>query len=450
MDEQLIERATEKITRARFNLIIHHPFFGMLALKLKLKPDPTHNTAWTDGVSIGFNPAWIDGLTFPQTVGLVAHEVLHVSNLHHIRRQWREHKRWNYAGDYVINLILQANNFELPPKGLLDAKYNDMAAEHVYAALAQDGDGDDSQDTDDQGGEDTDDQGNSTDSEDTDDQGDEDSQDGDGDGQDSDSDGQDGKSGNDGDGDGGSGEMGEDPAGWGEVRDLPNPEDPSKPATEDQKKRAENDTIIDVMKAYKQAEGVGKAPAGMEELVEALKEPAVDWREKLALFMTRYVKNDYTWMRGNHRHLARGVYLPSLHNPEVGNLVVAVDTSGSTLDAREQFASELNAILDLFDVEVDVLYCDTHIPEDGHEHYEKCDLPLTLKMIGGGGTDICPPFEWVKEHWLDPTCLIYLTDMEFYDYPAEDPPYPVLWVNCRPRSYRRTPPPFGEIVDMDI
>ena len=47
----------EKMTRARVNLIINHPFFGMLALKMLLKPDPTHRTAYTDGLVIGFNPA---------------------------------------------------------------------------------------------------------------------------------------------------------------------------------------------------------------------------------------------------------------------------------------------------------------------------------------------------------------------------------------------------------
>jgi predicted metal-dependent peptidase len=66
------------------------------------------------------------------------HELLHVVFLHFARMEGRDHKKWNYATDYAINLLL--NNKEvtstlvlkMPKGGLLDPKYRNMSAEQIY------------------------------------------------------------------------------------------------------------------------------------------------------------------------------------------------------------------------------------------------------------------------------------------------------------------------------
>ena len=83
-------KAKEMMAKARAGLILDMPFFGSLALKLKLVEDPTCDTAWTDGVSMGYNPAWIESLSLSEVKGIVCHEVMHCSNQHQNRRDSRD------------------------------------------------------------------------------------------------------------------------------------------------------------------------------------------------------------------------------------------------------------------------------------------------------------------------------------------------------------------------
>src|SRR5208282_5738727 len=58
-------------------------------------------------------------------------------------------------------------------------------------------------------------------------------------------------------------------------------------------------------------------------------------------------KSDYAWTPPNRRHIARGLYLPSLRSETLGPVVVGVDTSGSIDDATlAAFAAEISAILE--------------------------------------------------------------------------------------------------------
>ena len=49
-----------------------------------------------------------------------------------LRRGTREPKKWNYATDYTINLIVIDEGFKLPSDGLFDRKYQGMTSEKVY------------------------------------------------------------------------------------------------------------------------------------------------------------------------------------------------------------------------------------------------------------------------------------------------------------------------------
>ena len=78
--------ASDKLSKARAGLILDHPFFGALALRLGLVPDPRKSTASVNGKRIAYNPDFVDGLTLAQTKGILAHEVLHVACGHCWRR----------------------------------------------------------------------------------------------------------------------------------------------------------------------------------------------------------------------------------------------------------------------------------------------------------------------------------------------------------------------------
>ena len=62
-------------------------------------------------------------MTDSELEGVMAHEILHLALRHHTRRQSREAKRWNVAGDLVINQMLQEMNYELPSEGAFISQF---------------------------------------------------------------------------------------------------------------------------------------------------------------------------------------------------------------------------------------------------------------------------------------------------------------------------------------
>ena len=88
-----------------------------------------------------------------------------------------------------------------------------------------------------------------------------------------------------------------------------------------------------------------KVPRAIDELFE----PKLDWREMLRDFISATCKgnDEYTWRKFNKRMLPNDLYLPSMENESVGELVIACDTSGS-IGQKELtiFATELQSIVD--------------------------------------------------------------------------------------------------------
>lgn len=129
-----------KVQRARTQLILKFPFFGVLALQLKLRESPDIETAATDGREIIFNPEFVNKLTQNELLGLLAHEVMHPAFLHHTRRGNRDPQKWNMACDYAINPLLKQAGLTLPEGGLDDPKYHGKSSEEIYNLLKQDKD----------------------------------------------------------------------------------------------------------------------------------------------------------------------------------------------------------------------------------------------------------------------------------------------------------------------
>ena len=374
--------AIEKLTKARAGLILDMPFFGALSLRLTLKADNTCKTAWTDGRALGYNEEFINKLTLAETKGLIAHEVMHCAMQHHTRREQREHKRWNKAADYAINEILVSSKVSLPAGALLDHSYDGLSSEAIYSRLADEPTNDPADD------------GNSS-----------------------------------------------DPGGCGEVRDAKG--DDGKPAGEAEMAREAADWKIATQQAATQAKAMGALPGELGRMIEEVVAAKVDWRETLCRFIQQTAKNNYTWSPPNRRHIYNGLYLPSMRSEELPPIVVAVDTSGSIGQVElDQFAAEMTSILQEYNTTCEVVYCDSEI---GHtQTFTRDELPLNLEAKGGGGTDFRPPFIYVEEFFYpQPSCLVYLTDMEGR-FPDAEPGYPVLWVSTS--SIDKAP--FGEVVKI--
>jgi predicted metal-dependent peptidase len=190
------------------------------------------------------------------------------------------------------------------------------------------------------------------------------------------------------------------------------------------------------------SKSAGSVPAHLERLIERLTKPRLDWREILRQFTDPASSYDYTWQRPDRRFGGASFLLPGTIKEGVNCVVLGIDVSGSIADADLQmFASEAQAILDEGAVEnLVAVYCNTHITKV--ERYTNGDK-LSLKAVGGGGTDFAPVFEWARKNEPDATAIVYLTDLEG---PCRVPPpdCPVLWV----ATGREQRVPFGDVIPL--
>lgn len=428
----LLEPAVrDRVTKARSNLLMDEPFFGLLALRLQLKEDPSCADMWTDATSLGYNPAYVSGLTDLELRGLVAHVVMHIAAGHPWRQGARESKRWNGAADRAINHVLKEAGFRLPEGSLWDPKHAGKPAELIYAALedeeaqpptppsASSSEGEDEA------------TGDAPSSPGEGDADSDDPQAGDSGGAESDT--------AEGEGNGGSSEDGK----------SSKPE-AAKPAPGEVRPALQGTTEADWKMAIQAAVRMqGNLPCELQRLVDIELAPRVDWKEALRQFVQSSVYSpDYCWSRPNRRWLHQGLYMPGLHGQNIGCLVIARDTSGSIGD---DYLSVFNAeILDILQThKPDVAYvldCDAQIAQV--ITIEPHDVPESLPAKGGGGTRFQPVFEWIAEQGLNPACVVYLTDLEG-SFPAEEPEYPVIWAVPEGHAMPARPP-FGELLSITL
>jgi len=416
----------QKLTRARVQLLLTQPFFGTLCLSLKLV-DGSLPTIATDGSRIVYNPAFVDQLKPAELEGTLAHEVLHCALGHHCRRGERDPELWNQAADFAINPILLGNSFTLPAGALIDPAFIDLSAEEIYGRLLQRRSGggaapkQDSQQTTAGGGmagspQEMECEGPSNPK--------------------SNSAPQEPPSQAEATGE--SPHPGcKGPGGFGEVWDAT--DEHGQPASPAEKHRQEHEWSIDAEQALRSAKACGHEPAGVERPLSESRQSGQDWRAILRDFVAATTPSDYRWSPPNRRYVASGLYLPSVERRGPGEIVIAVDTSGSIgKQELEQFAGEISAISEEVKPEaILVVYCDAAV-----QSTQKCEPSESIRLEpkGGGGTDFCPVFQWIDEKEIAPVCLIYLTDLCCNSYP-EEPDYPVLWVT----DSRRTAP-FGETI----
>lgn len=125
----------QALRKVKIKLMAKDPFLATLALDLPTRFTEEVPTAATDGLELLVNPSFWSNLSDGQKIGVFAHEVLHVAYMHSFRRKTRDPMLWNFAADYVINLVLSDENYQLPDGCLYDTKYRDMSTEEVYEQL---------------------------------------------------------------------------------------------------------------------------------------------------------------------------------------------------------------------------------------------------------------------------------------------------------------------------
>ncbi len=142
----------------------------------------------------------------------------------------------------------------------------------------------------------------------------------------------------------------------------------------------------------------GRMGAKIPRVISDLLEPKVDWRDALREFVSSSTKgnDEFTWRRMNKRQMANDIYLPSVVNESIGEIIVAIDTSGSIGGAEiTEFATELVSICEVCQPEVvRVLWWDTEVHGEQVFKDNYSDIAKMLKPLGGGGTKVsCSPMD---------------------------------------------------------
>ena len=132
----------KRIIKARTALVLEHPFVGTIALNMPFEFNDEIPTAATNGKHIVYNPRFVEALTDEEVKFLVAHECFHPMLEHPFRRGGRDPRKWNQAGDYVINQLLTDEGIgKMIEGGLLDPQLHQAGGgttDGIYNILPDD------------------------------------------------------------------------------------------------------------------------------------------------------------------------------------------------------------------------------------------------------------------------------------------------------------------------
>lgn len=140
MDEDL----RRELTGCRLRTRARSPFFSVLISYLKVVQvdnDSPIETAAVDGRNLFVNKDFFLGLSPPERDFVLSHEAMHCALGHCWRIGGRQRLRWNFAADFVVNLILEKAGFTVGCSNkfmanmLLDHLYDGRSTEEVYDML---------------------------------------------------------------------------------------------------------------------------------------------------------------------------------------------------------------------------------------------------------------------------------------------------------------------------
>ena len=199
---------------------------------------------------------------------------------------------------------------------------------------------------------------------------------------------------------------------------------------------------IKVAQAAQAAKMMGKLSANMARLVDEVLKPKVDWRDRLRQFVQKAKNDQRTFARPNRRFLSQGLYMPTVTGEVLGEMVFAVDMSGSIQqDECNQYSAECRIVHeDGKPYKLHLIYFSHEVC--AHDTLSRDD-EFEFNPRGGGGTAFSPVFKHIEEQGIEPAGIVFLTDLYCNDF-GDAPDCPVLWV-----STGADQAPFGEVVVME-
>jgi predicted metal-dependent peptidase len=356
-------RAKEMLVLSRVSLLMHEPFFGNIATRLKLvNADEWCDTAATDGRFMYYNSEFVSKLKQEEVTFLVGHEILHVIFDHLNRSIGLIEEVSDLAADYAVNdACIEYNLGKRIDTCLYDVKYHGWSFEQIYEDLLKKPKSqiqtllekliDDHM--------------NESSS----------------------------NSKNKGKDDGGKrGKM---------------------PVLSAQERAEISDEIKEAILSAVQAVGAGKVPAGMRRFVDSLTESKMDWRQILTMAAESQIKNDFSYMKPSRRGWSCDAVLPSMMKEPCVELDAALDMSGSIGQTElNDFFGEIVGIMEQYrSFKIGIFTFDTTCYN--YKVFTQDNINEIEEYIpqGGGGTDFNCIYEFLKNNDIVPKQLVIFTDM---------------------------------------
>lgn len=377
--------ANNLLTKAKSQLTSKHPYFGMLASRLKHEEDEEIRYYASNGKRFKYNPLFINNCSIEELMFILTNCVMHHILSHQQRKLNRKGNLWQLATDFAINSMLKKNGMKIPKGANFNNEFKNMYAEEIYKVLLELNEF--------EGTNAFDERVDKTDKKDN---------------------------------------------------SLVESQEQSKESIfanidhveENLDEKDEEQWEYAATLAKEVAQKKSLMPLGFERFAKKMKAKNIDWRFELYNAINRHMRNNYAFMPPNKKHIYRGIALPSLSSDTL-SLVVAIDTSGSIKDELlGAFIEEFKSIMQNFpSIAIELILADAKV--QGHYSFQGGD-DLKFSLKGGGGTDYRPVFEYIEANLPMSSMLLYFTDGEGI-FPKIPPPYEVLWA----LSTNKTRIPFG-------
>jgi predicted metal-dependent peptidase len=217
--------------------------------------------------------------------------------------------------------------------------------------------------------------------------------------------------------------------------------------SDDERAELEQEINQQLVNAANAAKSIGKLPAFVKGLLAEMEEAQIDYREKMRRFFVGDQPDDYTFRkpeRKAYHHMK--IIAPSVDHKGAGHWVIGVDTSGSVSDKElKHFLGEVNSISqEVMPQSITIIYCSMRI--NHIDTFEHGDEVTRFNYTDRGGTLVMPVFDHVRDNDIPCDQMVYLTDLEVFDWP-DRVDYPLLWVSSGRAGDKA---PIGETVRIII
>jgi len=366
----------QKISQAKTKLLLEYPYFGTLASKIELLQNDDIEAFKSDGKSIEYRAEYLQELSVEELEFILANGAMHTSLAHQNRKNKRSGWLWQMATDLAINDMLVQNGLSLPQRAQYRKRFSGMYAEEIYAQLQDD-------------------------------------------------------------------ILRADEDLEYEAQDADDVE-PNDTPKDSQEQDLQEEILAEQLFAQEALSLLikevknGDEPKSIERFFSFTPLGKIDWREELRSAINRYLQDQFVLIPPSKKLLYEGIYLPSSIS-ETFRLVIAVDSSGSVDETLlNTFLGEVNLLMEVVqNYEIDLLVCDDKIQQ--HASFLSGET-LACKIVGGGGTNFVPVFEYIQTELIDTQLLLYFTDLDG-KFPKERPNYEVKWISSKEKEI-----PFGEIL----